>query len=308
MKTQIIAGLLCMLSTAGSLLFAQEKTEVAPIPLWAQAVPGALGTSDKDIPQLTPYLPLPEKATGAAIVIFPGGGYGHLAIDHEGHRIAKWFSGQGIAAFIVKYRLGSDGYGHPIPLLDAQRAIRKVRSEAGTWKISPDKIGIIGFSAGGHLASSAGTHFQNPVVLNDQKTDSIDSVSCRPDFMVLMYPVISMQDGITHGGSKANLLGKNPSSDLVELMSNEKQISDQTPPTFLVHAEDDNAVLPENSILFYEGLRKANVPCELHIYLKGGHGFGMRQESGPAAGWPILCIDWLRQLNFLPKTAAATGQ
>ena len=175
-------------------------------------------------------------------------------------------------------------------------------STPAKWHVQPDKIGIIGFSAGGHLASSAGTHFSEPVTLADYQGDAVDEMSCRPDFMILIYPVISMQADITHMGSRNNLLGKEPSADLVELMSNERQVTDKTPPTFLVHASDDRAVLPENSIRFYQALLKANVPTEMHLYLKGGHGFGMRPGAGPASQWPRLCENWMRQMKFLPAS------
>lgn len=267
-------------------------------PLWQGAAPGALGTADKDIPHIFPYIPVPDKATKAAVVICPGGGYGHLAMDHEGHQIGRWFSEHGIAAFVLRYRLPVDGYRHPIPLLDAQQAIRKIRSESSKWGVSPDKIGILGFSAGGHLASSVGTHFLQPVALKDQPAHTL-SISCRPDFQVLIYPVISMQKGISHGGSRKNLLGDSPSEELVDLMSNEKQVTAQTPSAFLVHANDDTGVVPENSLAFYSALRQANVPAELHIFLKGGHGFGMRPNTGPAADWPRLCVEWLKKLELL---------
>jgi acetyl esterase/lipase len=269
-----------------------------PQPLWQGTVPGSLGTTEKDIPHIFPYVPAAGHATGAAVVICPGGGYGHLAIDHEGHQIARWFSEQGVAAFVLRYRLPVDGYRHPIPLLDAQQAVRKIRAEASNWQVSPDRIGILGFSAGGHLASSVGTQFRNPVLLKDQDSGVV-AVSCRPDFQVLVYPVISMQNGITHGGSRKNLLGDDPSDELVDLMSNEQQVTSQTPPAFMVHADDDKAVVPENSILFYTALRKSGVPAELHIFLEGGHGFGMRPQTGPAADWPRLCMDWLKKLELL---------
>lgn len=265
------------------------------LPLWSGPAPGALGDKDTDIPTLTVYLPDPSRRTGAAVVICPGGGYNHLAFDHEGIVIAQRLQEKGIAAFILKYRLPANGYRHPIPLLDAQRAIRLVRSKAAQWNIDPDRIGIMGFSAGGHLASTAGTHFHKPAKIENQQTDQIDAASCRPDFMVLIYPVISMKDGITHQGSKDNLLGKHPSKKMVDYLSNEKQITKDTPPTFLVHADDDTSVPPENSIRFYEGLRKAGVPAEMHIYLKGGHGFGTRPSAGPASHWLEQCFLWMRQ-------------
>jgi len=282
-------------------VFAAEQS-VAPtiMPLWDDTVPGILGSAEKDIPTLTVYPVSGETVTDCAIVICPGGGYGHLAIDHEGRQIAEWFNSIGVTAFVLKYRLPSDGYRHPVPLMDAQQAIRAVRHKASKWNIDTAQIGIIGFSAGGHLASSVGTHFEKPVKI-EQGSEEFEAMSCRPDFMVLIYPVISMQDGITHQGSKNNLLGENPDTELVSLVSNENQVTSQTPPTFLVHANDDNAVVPENSLRFYEALRKADVPAEMHIYLKGGHGFGIRAGAGPAAEWPRLCKQWMQQLGFLPE-------
>lgn len=270
-----------------------------PILLWNDQTPGALGVDQKDIPVLIPYLPTSEKATETAVVICPGGGYGRLAMDHEGRQIGQWLKSIGVAAFVLRYRLPSKGYPHPIPLLDAQRAIRTVRFNANKWNIKPDKIGILGFSAGGHLASSAGTHFDDPVMSDGYQGDEIDASSCRPDFMVLVYPVISMQQEITHKGSRNNLLGENPSSESVDLMSNEKQVARQTPPAFIVHASDDTSVLPENSIRFYQALLKAGVPAEMHLYPKGGHGFGMRESAGRVSEWPMLCEGWMRQMKFM---------
>jgi acetyl esterase/lipase len=276
----------------------QEKTGES-ILLWTNNIPGAQGSDQKDTPALMVYVPAVEKATGAAVVICPGGGYDHHAMDHEGRQVAEWFCQQGIAAFILRYRLPGDGYRHPIPLMDTQRAIRLVRFNAEKWHSKSDKIGIIGFSAGGHLASTAGTHFDKPVSTEGYTPDAIDAVSARPDFMILIYPVISMQEEMTHDGSKKNLLGPHPPQELVELLSNEKQVTPRTPPTFLVHASDDDGVPVENSIRFYEALRKARVPAEMHIYLKGGHGFGMRPSAGPAAQWPDECLKWMQQLGLL---------
>ena len=268
--------------------------------LWPDGAPGAKGAADGDKPSLTIYLPAKDKANGAAVVIFPGGGYGHLAMDHEGHQIAQWLNSFGVAGFIVKYRhsRGGAGYGHPAPLQDAQRAIRTVRSGAKKWNVDPDRIGIIGFSAGGHLASSAGTHFQNRY---SKVTDEIDRASCRPDFMILMYPVVSFTESFTHKGSRRNLLGSDPDDDLVENLSNEKQVTSETPPTFLVHANDDKPVPPENSIAFYLALKKANVPAEMHIYEKGGHGFGPGLGKGAVSSWKLRCSDWMRGRGLLGK-------
>lgn len=268
--------------------------------LWPDGAPGAKGTEDGDKPSLTIYLPPEEKATGAAVVICPGGGYGHLAMDHEGHQIAQWLNSFGVAGFILKYRHRNSGagYGHPAPLQDAQRAVRTVRARAKEWKVDPEKIGILGFSAGGHLASSAGTHFQKRY---SRVKDSIDKVSCRPDFMILIYPVISFTEWCTHKGSRRNLLGNNPEKELVENLSNEKQVTPQTPPTFLVHTSEDKGVPSENSILFYLALRKAKVPAEMHIYENGRHGVGLGQNHGSVSSWPLRCEEWMRGRELLNK-------
>lgn len=266
--------------------------------LWTDGAPGAKGDSDNDKPTLTVCLPPKETATGAAVVICPGGGYGGLAIDHEGHQVAKWLNSFGVAGFILKYRHRGTGYGHPAPLQDAQRAIRTVRSRAGEWGIRPDRIGILGFSAGGHLASSAGTHFDKG---RPDAEDAIERVSCRPDFMVLVYPVITFTESYAHAGSRKNLLGTTPDPKLVELFSNEKQVTPETPPTFLLHTDQDDGVPAENSIAFYLALRKAKVPAELHIYAKGPHGFGLGKKPDPLATWPERCADWMRGLGLLEK-------
>ncbi|MHC4432344.1 MAG: alpha/beta hydrolase [Planctomycetota bacterium] len=207
-----------------------------------------------------------------------------------------------IHCLIVKYRhrRSGSGYGHPAPLQDAQRAIRMVRSGAKEWNLDPDRIGIIGSSAGGHLASSAGTHFQHRY---SEIGDEIDRASCRPDFMILMYPVISFTESFTHKGSRRNLLGENPDPELVENLSNEKQVTSETPPTFLVHADDDKPVPPENSIAFYLALKKANVPAEMHIYEKGGHGFGPGKGKGPVSSWMVRCRDWIRARGLLDRAS-----
>jgi acetyl esterase/lipase len=269
-------------------------------PLWPDGAPAAKGNEEGDKPELTIYLTPKAKATGAAVVICPGGGYGHLAMDHEGHQIAQWLNKFGVAGFIIKYRHRNSGagYGHPAPLQDAQRAVRMVRARAKEWNVDPGRIGILGFSAGGHLASSAGTHFQNRY--SDAK-DSIDKVSCRPDFMILIYPVISFAESFTHKGSRRNLLGSNPQRKLVENLSNERQVTAKTPPTFLVHANDDKGVPPENSIFFYLALRKAKVPAEMHIYENGRHGFGLGKKHGAVSSWPLRCEDWMRGRGLLDK-------
>ena len=271
--------------------------------LWPNGAPGAKGNEDGDKPTLTIYLPPNEKATGAAVVICPGGGYGHLAMDHEGHQIAQWLNSFGVAGFILKYRHRNSGagYGHPAPLQDAQRAIRMVRSGAKKWSIDPARIGILGFSAGGHLASTAGTHFDNGKA---DAEDPVDRAGCRPDFMILIYPVISLAEWCAHAGSRQNLLGDKPESYLVENLSNEKQVTAETPPTFLVHTSEDEGVPAENSIYFYLALRKAKVPAEMHIYQKGRHGFGLGKEHGAVSSWPARCADWMRGLGLLDKESS----
>ncbi len=266
--------------------------------LWPEGAPGAKGNEDGDKPSLTICLPEKETATGTAVVICPGGGYGHLSMDREGQQIADWLNSIGVAGFILKYRHQGVGYGHPAPLQDAQRAVRIVRSRAKEWNIDPQRIGIMGFSAGGHLASSAGTHFQNDYY--DAK-DTIDKASCRPDFMILLYPVITLDDSFTHAGSKRNLLGRNPDQKLVENLSNEKQVTPETPPTFLVHSNEDRAVPAENSINFYLALRKAGVPAEMHIYLKGSHGSAIEKRFGIISTWPERCAEWMKVRGLLDK-------
>ena len=274
-------------------LFASaEATPGTPIVLWPNGAPGAKGNEPLDIPTLTPYLPSKEKATGAAIIVCPGGGYTHLA-DHEGGPVAEWLNSIGVAAFVLKYRLGPR-YQHPAPLLDAARAIRLVRTRAAEWALDPGHIGILGFSAGGHVASTIGTHFDSG---NATAADPTDRASSKPNLMILIYPVITMRDK-THAGSKKNLLGDNPSPELVTLLSNDEQVTKETPPTFLVHTTTDNAVPVENSISFATALRKAGVPFELHLYERGPHGFGLGGKDPILATWPDRCADWLRVHGF----------
>ena len=280
-----------------------SMANVEKIKLWNENMPGAkkLGVAEEEnngitinveIPDISVYLADRNKATGQAVVICPGGGYGCVCMGYEGRDIAKWLNEKGISAFVLKYR--HKYYQHPIPLLDAKRAMRLVRYNAEKWNIDGSKIGILGFSAGGHLASSVGTHYDNG---EKNAKDPIDRESSRPDFMILIYPVITMGE-FTHGGSMVNLLGNNPSSELVEEMSNELQVTKDTPTTFLVHSSDDSGVPVENSINFYLALRKAGVDAEMHIYKKGGHGYGMLPNRGPAAElWPKQCEVWLKNLK-----------
>jgi acetyl esterase/lipase len=275
------------------------------IPLWEGKAPLAVGTSDTDKPSVAVYLAPKDKATGAAFVICPGGGYGFLAADHEGKQVAEFLNGLGIHGFVLKYRIVAKDRPGPLgraPLLDVQRAIRMVRSKANEYGIDPKKVGICGFSAGGHLASTAATHFDD-----GKEGDAIDKFSCRPDLAVLGYPVVSMQTGVTHGGSRRNLLGANPDAKLVEEFSNEKQVTAKTPPTFIFQTDEDKAVPAENAVGFYLALRKAKVPAELHIFEKGRHGVGLGRDpkwtggSTYTAGWPDLLAGWLRLHKFAAK-------
>jgi acetyl esterase/lipase len=247
-------------------------------------------------PSIEVRLPARGNATGQAVVVCPGGGYGGLAYDWEGSDFAGWLNSHGVAAIILTYRLPVDGdVAHQkwlCPLLDAQRAIRVTREHAADWGINPAKVGIMGFSAGGHLASTAGTHFDAG---DANAVDPIDRLSSRPDFMILVYPVITMQAGVTHMGSRTNLLGENPSEDLVRHYSNELQVTDQTPPTFLVHAGDDDAVPVQNSLLFHAALVAHKIPAELHVYPKGGHGFSLALGRGRLTTWTEVCARWLAE-------------
>lgn len=285
---QIIALFLCFLVFNIQILFAQTDS----VYLYDGKAPMAINDTYRDKPTIHIYKSTLSSANGSSVIIFPGGGYGHLAKNHEGMEIAKWFNSIGIHAFVVHYRLGSSGYRHPIMLMDAQRSMWWVRQNANKYGIDTSKIGIIGFSAGGHLASSLGTHFQSYVENCLTKTET--QYQLRPAFMILGYPVISMDNEITHKGSKKNLLGENPEDYLVKLMSNELQINTLTPPTFIFHSSDDKVVVVENSIRFYQGLVKYNVPAEIHIFATGNHGYGMVKERGIAANsWGNLCKSWL---------------
>jgi acetyl esterase/lipase len=264
-----------------------------PISLWPDGVPGALGKADKDNPTLTPYLADAATATGAAMVIFPGGGYGGLA-PHEGKGYADWLVTNGISCFVVKYRLGSQGYHHPAMLQDAARSVRLVRAHAEEWKIDPKRVGVIGSSAGGHLVSTLITHFDSG------KTDASDPVerqSSRPDLAILCYPVITMMTANTHAGSKKNLLGDNPDPELVKNLSNETQVTKDTPPCFVWHTWEDKGVKVENSLEFAAALQRAGVPFDLHVYQKGPHGIGLgKTEPHP---WAKDCMYWLRAQGFV---------
>jgi acetyl esterase/lipase len=265
-------------------------------PLWTGDAPGGLGKEAKDIPTLTPYFAPPEKATGAAIIICPGGGYSMLA-PHEGFHYALWLNEQGIAGFVLKYRLTPDGYRHPSMMQDVQRAIRYVRANAEKWKLNPNKIGVMGSSAGGHLASTALTHFDAG---NPKAVDLIDRVSSRPDLGILCYPVITMGAN-THQGSMHNLLGDNADPKLVEFLSSEKQVTKDTPVIFIFHTFEDAAVKVENTMEFAAALRRNGVPFSLHIYPKGAHGMGLgtaQWDPDHRHIWTYECSLWLKEQGF----------
>ena len=259
--------------------------------LWPDGAPAALGEDPEDKPKIDLYLAKGVEEA-PAVLICPGGGYWNLAMDHEGDQIARWFQARGVHAFVLSYRLAKHGYKHPSMLNDAQRGLRLVRAHADKWKIDKNKVGIMGFSAGGHLASTASTHFDK----GDPKSkDPIEREQSRPDFCVLGYPVIAFGEDFTHKGSQNNLIGKNPSAEMIKFLSNEKQVSAETPPTFLVHTSEDKGVPPENSIVYYLALQKAGVPAELHIYEKGRHGLGMINTANPVFNsWADRLEDWLR--------------
>ncbi|HSH93065.1 MAG TPA: alpha/beta hydrolase [Roseimicrobium sp.] len=293
-------SLIAVAALSAFALFATPSVSQAqprePFPLWPEGAPGALGTADKDIPTLTPYFANAAKATGAAMVICPGGGYGGLA-PHEGRDYAMWLNEQGISAFVLKYRLGPGGYKHPAMWNDVSRAMRYVRSKAEGWKLDPKRIGVMGSSAGGHLASTMLTHFDSG---DANAKDPIDKVSSRPDLGILCYPVISMGP-LTHGGSKKNLLGENPDPELVKLLSNELQVTKETPPTFMFHTVEDTAVKVENTLEFAAALRRSGVSFSLHIYPKGRHGIGLgtgQWDPDSRHPWTTECALWLKDQGF----------
>jgi acetyl esterase/lipase len=298
--------------TMAILLICTSLAQQKVIELWPEGIPGSINnpsykaeidssqgwTFEKNISNPTiDFYPAPaDKSNGTAVIICPGGGYSVLAIKHEGSQVAEWFNSFGITAFVLKYRLPDTAImvNKTIgPLQDAQKAIRIVRRNAKEWNIDPYKIGIMGFSAGGHLASTLSTHY------NQKVYELVDSISARPDFSILIYPVISMDTTITHMGSRINLLGKNPSPDLVKLYSNELQVNDSTPPAFLVQSMDDNVVPVRNSIDYALALKEHNIQCELHLYEKGGHGYGLGRTNDTESSWPEACKMWLKMRGFL---------
>ncbi|GAB5442447.1 MAG: alpha/beta hydrolase [Fuerstiella sp.] len=271
-------------------------------PLWPDGAPGARGSDDVDVPALLAFPADRETAHGAGVVVCPGGGYGGLAMDHEGHQIVKWLNDRGFHAWILRYRLGSKGYHHPIQKGDVLRAIRTVRHSAADSGTDPNRIGVWGFSAGGHLASTAATHFDQG---DPDSTDPIDRTSSRPDFSILCYPVITMDESFTHKGSRRNLLGPNyDNAELVNLLSNEKQVTEDTPPTFIFHTTEDRAVPVRNALAFYAALNQHNVPSELHVYQKGRHGVGLGGNDPILNTWPARLHDWLKVNGFAVAKAS----
>ncbi len=304
MKQHILL-LLLFLFTANSL----KGQEV--MALWPDEIPNSHETETTEMqenerilwlqqvqsPTLESYLPAKASSTGRAVVIFPGGGYQGLAYDWEGTDTAKWFNSKGIAAFVLKYRLPiSESVVVPneAPLQDAKRALRTVRANAEKWNLSKDKIGVMGFSAGGHLASTLGTHYDHE---DNIEADSINVLSARPDFMILIYPVITMKEPYTHQGSRNNLLGENPGEDMIEYYSNETQVTQDTPPAFLLHATDDDAVPVENSLMFYKALKAKGHYPEMHIYPEGGHGFALAIGHDHLEGWTERLYEWIKTLD-----------
>jgi acetyl esterase/lipase len=291
-KTRLAALILIVAVTSGA------TAQQAPLPiqdgqilpLWPGPAPGALGTQDSDVPAITVFLPRTMTPNTPAMVVCPGGGYVNLAANHEGRQVANYLNSLGVAAFVLRSRLGPR-YHHPIELGDAQRALRTLRSHAAEWRLDPARIGILGFSAGGHLAMTASTHFDAG---NPNASDSVDRANSRPDFAVLGYPVISMIEAWTHQGSKTNLLGANPDAELAKSLSGELSVTKQTPPTFLFHTNADTAVPAENSVYYYLALRKAGIPAEMHIFENGPHGVGLANDDPALSEWSKLLANWLR--------------
>lgn len=293
---RLLPPLACAFSSLVSLTLPAQQLAPKMVLLWPDGAPGAQGHADIDQPSLTLYPASGPAKVATGVIVCPGGGYVNLAVEKEGTLIAAWLNARGISAFVLTYRLGPK-YHYPVQLWDAQRAIRYVRLHAADWSIEPNRIGIWGFSAGGHLASTSGTHFDAG---DRAASDLVNRQSSRPDFMILAYPVITLEDPFAHTGSRFYLLGEKPDPALVESLSNERQVTTQTPPTFLFHTTEDKTVPVENSVLFYLALRKAGVPAEMHIYLKGHHGVGLAQTDPVLRTWPDRLADWLHTQGLVP--------
>lgn len=303
---RLLAKLCLLLAPAfAQVLNAQAEAAIPPpIYLYPNGAPGALGNSEADKPRMYAFLPK-TRSTGAAILVIPGGGYQHVAIGHEGFQIATWLNAQGMAAFVLDYRVAP--YRYPVPIDDGRRAMRLIRAHAAEYGIDPNRLGVWGSSAGGHLASSLGTHCEplTPVAANATvgSPDPVDSVSCKPNFMVLEYPVISMEGPVAHSGSRKYLLGPDLNPALAHEYSNQFAVTAQTPPTFLWATEDDPTVPVENSLEFYHALVRAHVHAELHIYEYKDHGCGLCGSILPLSTWPLLLRNWLLQHSILPPNA-----
>jgi acetyl esterase/lipase len=295
----MIAAVMFKSVAPGTEIEAQQKptftAEPETIPLWPDGAPGALGTEDADRPTLTVYRAYRSAQPITGIIVAPGGSYTNLATNHEGRQVANLLNAAGVTTFVLKYRLGPK-YRHPIELGDAQRAIRLVRARAQEFGVAPDRIGMLGFSAGGHLTSTAGTHFDAGKA---DATDPIDRLSSRPDFLVLCYPVISFDPAIAHANSQRNLLGDKPEQWLLDDLSNDRRVTSQTPPTFLFHTDADTGVVAENSVRFYLALRRAKVPAEMHIFETGPHGVGLALADPNLSAWSTLLLNWLRGRGLL---------
>ncbi|MEZ5387500.1 MAG: alpha/beta hydrolase [Prosthecobacter sp.] len=296
------------LFTAALLFTAVAHAEPAKVRLWPDGAPGAKGDEDKDQPFVYVWPAAKEKANGAAFVVCPGGGYGGLAADHEGTQVAKWFNGLGVSAFVLHYRLGSQGYHFPTQLIDVQRAIRHVRANAKQYGIDPNRIGIVGFSAGGHLTSMAATMFDEKP--EGMTNDAVDQVSARPDVAAPTYPVISMIEDFGHKGSRKNLLGPNDNDELAKHVSTERRVTANTPPIFIFQTDEDTVVPAENAVAFYLACRKNKVPAEMHIYRPGPHGVGLFLGDPVLGTWSAHLRDWLRNQGFLKpmKRTAINGK
>ncbi len=292
-----------------ALTAAAAPAERTVIPLWPEGVPGAKATlgpehwddgrvSNVTEPTLTVVAPAVDKPNGTAVIVCPGGGYVHLSFEREGVQFANWLSTLGVTSFVLKYRMAE--FGHPAPMRDVLRAVRLVRSRAAEFHVDPDRIGLMGSSAGGHLAATAGTLFDDPAGKTGAK---LDAVSARPDFLILLYPVITMHGPAVNRGSREALLGKEPSAALLDRMSLENQVTSRTPPALLIHTQEDHSVPVENSIRFFQALTHAGVPAELYVFEKGAHGMGMRAGLGNASDWPRRAEEWLRYRGLLaPRT------
>lgn len=296
---RILKHLFCWTWALTTLGFADGRAQAEDppgekVPLWQDGAPGALGKEDKDIPTLT-VSPLASSEPTGVLVICPGGGYGGLAMDHEGHQIVAWAKSMGLAAALCDYRHRGKGYGHPAPLQDAQRAIRLVRANADRWNIDPKKVGIIGFSAGGHLVSTVITQFDAG---DANSEDVVARESSRPDFAILCYPVISMGSPFSHRGSEVNLLGADASPELLAKFASERNVRPDTTPTFVFHTLEDRAVPVQNGLVFYQAMVEKGVPGELHVYQKGPHGVGLAKTIPGTADWPHACERWLKQLGM----------